>query len=639
MKYFFAILFLFVTVCSHAQVLSNNGAVGTILAGTVVNGGTVTNTSGTISNSGTLTLTADLTNAATINGSGMYNVAGNFTNNSIFTAGTSTVTFNGSSAQSISGSAVTSFNSIVQSNSAGVSLSQHANLVDELNISSGTFTTTGFNFTLISDASRTARIAAIPTGANLSGNIIMQRYTGTGPTDWRFFSSAVSGVTIADWADDFATSGFTGSTQPGSSFVSIYSYNESVAGVKDNGFVAATSTANSIVVGSGYWVYLGPNPVTYELTGPPNTFTISPTITYSVSGGIDEDGWNLIANPYPSAIDWDDANWTKTNVDNAVYIYNSSTGNFASYIAGAGLNGGSRYIASQQGFWIKANAAGPAITLVENVKADQDPSYLKSFPGENVSYSPMAFQDFPIPPNTNSIPNSIKLTASGNGLDDETLIRFMPGASINFDGNYDAWKLQNLNPSSPNISSVVNGQVDIAINSLPALNADVAIPIRMIVPSEGTYSIRRDSTLMIPLNSCIILEDLANGNMIDLRSTISYSFTISDTTNAPRFILHICDSVSTGITEKELSSGMNVIYDNGEVYLDFDLSHATDAAINVYSLVGDKIFTKDVYHIQKNRIKLDLQDISQGVYVVRMNSFGAAGLQELFISKKILITR
>ena len=36
-------------------------------------------------------------------------------------------------------------------------------------------------------------------------------------------------------------------------------------------------------------------------------------------------GFNLVGNPYPSAIDWDAASgWTKTNIDNAVYYFKAS---------------------------------------------------------------------------------------------------------------------------------------------------------------------------------------------------------------------------------------------------------------------------------------------------------------------------
>lgn len=482
-------------------------------------------------------------------------VNGNWANNGTFTQRTGSVMFTGSVAQTIGGTSVTNFYDITQSNAAGVSLAQDQNLIGALTISQGTFAAAGYDFTLRSDASGTARIATIPSGANYSGNIIMERYAGTGPTDWRFLSSAVSGATIADWADDFPTSGFIGSTDPSNPYVSIYSYDETQLGNLDTfGFVPVGNVTDPIVSGRGYWVYLGPTPLTFEVTGPPNTFGQSPSVTYTNSGSIANDGWNLIVNPYPSAIDWDHASWTKTNVDNAIYIYNSSTGSYASYVAGLGVNGGSRYIASQQAFWVKTNASGPAISMVENVKASPDPSFLRSAYSPNTSSYPMAFKDFPIPQNENLLSNSIKLTANGNGFDDETLIYFTEGASADFDGSYDAWKMQNLNPVSPNLSSVINDTMDMSINSYPGLNTDFVIPIRLLVPSSGTYSIRRDSLLMLPLSACIVLEDLANGSLIDLRSNISYSFTISDTTSAPRFLLHIYAPISKKAVSAQCSN-------------------------------------------------------------------------------------
>jgi len=508
----------------------------------------------TVSGSGTKTLGS----AITTNGNLIINstldisssnfgvtVKGNWTNNGTFTAQNGTVTFNGAAAQTIGGTTTTNFYALTQSNAAGVSLTHAQNLINVLTVSLGTFTTTGYNFTLLSTASGTASIATIPAGANFAGNIIMQRYTGTGPTDWRFLSSAVSGATIAQWAANFATSGFTGSTDPTNSFVSIYSYDETVTGVEANGFVAATNVTNSISNGKGFWVYLGPNPVTYSVTGSPNTFSQSLPVTFTSSAGAANDGWNMVANPYPSAIDWNNASWTKTNVNNAIYVYNSSTGSFASYVGGVGVNGGSQYIASQQAFWVQTSAASPVLTVVETVKAaTQNPSYLKQAFTPNTSHYPMAFKDFPVPLNANTTPNSIKLTASGNGFEDETFIQFTQGASATFDGSLDAWKMQNLNTSGPNLSSVINDTTDLSINSLPNLNSNTTVKIRVTVPIAGTYSIRRDSLLMLPMSSCLFLEDLVNGNMIDLRSTVSYSFTISDTTKAPRFLLHIYAPIS-----------------------------------------------------------------------------------------------
>ncbi|MBI4931935.1 MAG: T9SS type A sorting domain-containing protein [Bacteroidetes bacterium] len=514
----------------------------------------------TVAGSGTKSLGSDITTNGNLTISSTLDVTasdyavavkGNWTNNGTFVQNTGTVTFSGAAAQTIGGTTTTNFNNITQSNAAGVSLTQNQNLIDALTISVGTFTTTGFNFTLKSTSSKTARIATIPAGANFAGNIIIERYTGTGPTDWRFLCSAVSGRTLADWYDDFFMSGFTGVLDPTNTadFISVYSYDETQLGDLDTfGYVPATNVTNPIVNGRGYWVYLGPTPVTFAVTGTPYTFSQSPTITYTNSGNINNDGWNLIANPYPSAIDWDNASWTKSNLDNAIYIYNSYTGSFASYVGGLGVNGGSPYIASQQAFWVKANAAGPGITAVEAVKtASVNPTYqyLKNVNSANTSHYPMAFSDFPIPQNTNNTPNSIKLTGSNmSGKEDETFVRFMQGATNDFDPSYDAWKMFNLDTTLPNISSVIHDSSDLSINSLPELISNTDIKIRFTVSVSGTYSIRRDSILMLPMSSCIFLEDLANGNMIDLRTNSSYSFTISDTTSTPRFILHINAPVS-----------------------------------------------------------------------------------------------
>lgn len=525
----------------------------------------------------TLTLLGGITIPSTYSltavSSSAINLRGNWTNNGSFAYNTSTVTFNGSAAQTVGGTTITDFYNITQSNAVGVSLTQNQNLINALTISAGTFTTTGFAFTLKSTSSLTARIAAIPAGANIAGNITMERYTGTGPWDWRFLSSPVSGKTIADWADDFPTSGFTGSNCPPTdcatcgntcNWPSIWWYDETQPGNLDTfGFVAATNVTDPIVSGRGYWVFLGPTPVTFEVTGAPYTFSEIFPVAYTNSGSIDNDGWNLVTNQYPSAIDWRNlSNWTKTNIDSAVYIYNSYTGTYASYASGVGVNGGSRYIASSQAFWVKANAASPVLSKVENAKASPDPSFLKTAITPNTSKYPMAFKDFPIPLNTNNIANSIKLTASGNGREDETFIRFMPGATNNFDGSYDAWKFISLDSNAHDLSSVMNDSLDYSINSLSDLISDVTIPIRLTkhqltIPFTGTFSIRRDSILMLPMSSCVFLEDLVTGSIIDLRTNISYSFTFSDTAAAPRFLLHIYEPILKGSISAVCSGDSN----------------------------------------------------------------------------------
>ncbi|MBI4947296.1 MAG: PKD domain-containing protein [Bacteroidetes bacterium] len=559
------------------------------ITNTFTNDATFTHNSGTINFAGVATsiggsATSSFYNLLISSGTltapvGTINVAGDFTNNATYAHNSGTVNFNGSGLQTISGSTVTDFFDLTNNNTTStVSLSSAQNLINSLTLADfSTFDANGQTFTLISDAGTTANIAAIPDNASFVGNITMQRYApASSPTsdDWRFFSSAVSGATIADWTDNFATSGFTGATCGPTdcavngcfatcSYPSIYTYDETVGGSLDNGYVAATNVTNSISNGQGFWVYLGPTPVTFDVAGPPNAFTQTLSVTYTNTGSAVDDGWNLVANPYPSAIDWDEAtdatHWTRTNIGGTIYIYNSSTGTYASYATGAPVNGGSRYIASQQAFWVQASGA-PTLTVRELVKApstQNNRTFLRTAQPLNTSNYPMAFKDFPIPLNSNTLTNSIKLTSSGNGYDDETFIRFMQDATNNFDNQYDGWKLTNPNTSVQNFSSVIAGNKDLSINSLPPLTSDVVIPIRLKVPATGTYTISRDNVLMLPASSCVFLEDKKTGSMTDLRTTASYSFTISDTTVAPRFLLHISAPMTKNRVNISCAGGNN----------------------------------------------------------------------------------
>lgn len=107
-----------------------------ISAGTYANlnitSGTATITSGPVNVTGSITVGAGTTFAP---GSNTVNIAGNFINNGTFTTGTSTMVFNGTGAQSIGGSALTTFNNLTVSNTAApVSVNRAINVSGILNL-------------------------------------------------------------------------------------------------------------------------------------------------------------------------------------------------------------------------------------------------------------------------------------------------------------------------------------------------------------------------------------------------------------------------------------------------------------------------------------------------------------------------
>ena len=464
-------------------------------------------------------------------------VAGDWTNSSDatyigFTARSGSVTCNGTSPQAIQGN--TEFYDLLVDNTAGVDVTSGTQrLAGTLTLTNGVFNTNDA-LVLLSDQNSTARIAKI-TGGSITGDVNMQRYVEQGATSWRFFSTPVSGTTLADWDDDFSTAGFPGSDAPNFGFTSIYTYDEPTMGSSENGYIAPTDVSDPIGVGTGYWVYLGPLPLTFSVTGTVNTGNISLPVTYTddLSQPSSEDGWNMVGNPYPSSIDWESPYWTKTNIGATIYIYKED-GSYATYPAGGpGTNGGTKDIASSQGFWVKATGFSPALAITEGVKSKTDVSFLKT---------------------TGPVPH-MKLSINNNGYTDEAIVRFYQGASDKLD-DLDGHKLMNSNTQIPNISTVVDNS-DLVINSMSEQSNQFDIPVKALFSSVGTYTINvTKSNLDLPPASLLILEDLVTGTVTDLTIDSAYTFAVTTLTSDPRFMLRLKQGF-THATSNVTCSGSN----------------------------------------------------------------------------------
>ncbi len=214
--YFFfqLIIFNFQFSVTTAQVLSNNGAVLSVTSGAQLsNLVSVFNTSGTIENQGVITITSAITNNATIVGNGTYNIGGNFTNNSVFTASTSTVNLNGIALQTIAGTSITNFENININNATGVTLGTNSTISGVLNFASGVINTGGNKISITSTGAVTGSGSSkfvngylekyIPIGAGVITNFEI----GNGNTDYLPLNLNFSNVTGAGY--------FTGSVNNG----------------------------------------------------------------------------------------------------------------------------------------------------------------------------------------------------------------------------------------------------------------------------------------------------------------------------------------------------------------------------------------------------------------------------------------
>ncbi len=89
-------------------------------------------------------------------------------------------------------------------------------------------------------------------------------------------------------------------------------------------------------------------------------------------------GWNLIGNPYNSTIDWDEFDFVGSDVANSVYFWDPENNRYASYVNGVGTNGGSRYIAPGQGFFVYSTTTNTdQMVFTDAVKSSESSTFFR----------------------------------------------------------------------------------------------------------------------------------------------------------------------------------------------------------------------------------------------------------------------
>ena len=269
---------------------------------------------------------------------------------------------------------------------------------------------------------------------------------------------------------------------------------------------------------TGYSLWGMTKATTYTFTGTPNTGNQSIGVTHTEVSGYDNDGTNLLGNPYPSSIDWGDLDDTW----GAVYYWNGTQ--YATWNNGSATNGGVQYIPPMQGFFIVASTAGTFNLTNSNRTHNGATAYFKS---------------------TEEIPdNSILLEAISDNLNDELLIRFNQETSDDFELQYDAYKFLSTTEGLSQLYSFIEDE-KLSIDVRPETEI---IQLGFKNDIDGIYSI---GIKEITYNSSTILEDTKTSTFYDLK-TGSYEFAWNIADNDKRFKLHLnAVGVNENITNNE----------------------------------------------------------------------------------------
>lgn len=579
---------------------------------------------------GTLTINANSEFRWITAATGDNTMGGNVVNNGTLTIATSTVSFGRPTddttlavfgAQTISGSGTfrnatssptANSTGFTVNNPNGVTFNTNLTVSSAITVSSGvtmtipagraiTVTSGGVtnNGALVIKSSSSSSYGQLMTAGSVTGGVITFERTVSGSTSgWRFLSSPVNAA--------FTSFGPTASVTNGN-IIRLNTANPN-AWEAQGGSVSSTVTA-----GRGFAVFLGNSGVNNNSQS--HTFNITGsslnTSNVTVSGLSDGDatnnfGWTLVGNPFGTSLTWDTTTNTRTNLDNAYYVWdataNSGSGSYASFVSGVSNPGGAltNYIPPMQAFLVKANAASPVLTFAATSR--------------NMNFNGTQLR-------TQSSTQIFRLRAieEGSNRTDEATFVSRPGNQLQFESSFDAFKLMSFDPTAPNLYSYSSGNDKLSINSFGELTAPVSIPVGFEVNQNGNYSI---SFANESLNqSCsVVLEDLTNRRRHDLRAS-AYVFSHSTTNPAARFVLHL-SPLATSVDD--------VTKDDIKVY-----SH--NSSIFISGLQKEEVLTQvDIMDISGKLVYQLKVDKGSDVSEIKLPVAGGAYIARLQTTKRTL---
>ena len=286
-------------------------------------------------------------------------------------------------------------------------------------------------------------------------------------------------------------------------------------------WVEITDNTTALDVGRGHYLRsFTPGNQTLTFTGGAlnnGTYTLPLT-----ANGASFNGFNLVSNPYPSYLKWDDV--AKTNVGSTVWYRTSngpnnmvfdtynSNGNVGTSNNGAGNV--SQYIPPMQAFWVKVEGSTTGNIVMEN--ADRS-HHVSGMQGMHSLLDKQMFANI----------NLIKDT-----LRDQAIVYSSYTTTDIFDA-YDSEKMFQAN--APQLYSKINDK-KVVINAKNFMQRNEKTPLFMNIPSAGTYSMQLGE-----FNSSfgsIWLEDLSNGQLQNLLINDTYTFETEAGQDLARFVLH-----------------------------------------------------------------------------------------------------
>ncbi len=445
---------------------------------------------------------------------------------------------------------------------------------------------------LKSDASESASLIANGT---VTGKATVERYMTGASTGWHLTAAPVGGQNIKELIDNANNSFSTHESQYG-----LGVYDEAT----DTWTTYTSETygsAGDLVAGKGYETNIELDG-TIEFEGSVNTSQVDIPITRSGNG------WNLLGNPYPCALNANSGadasnnflDYNSSLMDESyvgLYFWNPTT---SSYDVVNKLSAAT-YIPSGQAFFVKSAAGGGTASFTTAMRTHQTGAAFKAA----VTAS------------------QIILKAANDEQTKTTEFCFVEGATLGLDPGYDAGLFNGQSDEFKLCSRLVqdNG-VSFALQCLPSDDFEsVVVPIDLnSVTSMVEFSVEANN---LPSGMKVYLEDKQDNSFNLLNEDQTYTAQVNIGENTNRFYLHTSQQTLGQLAE----------FTEGEYEIVPNLQNSSltikgvldgDLFVKVYDISGKLVFEKQ---ITSNEVFLPY--MATGIYVVKLIGEGVIYSQKV----------
>ena len=350
---------------------------------------------------------------------------------------------------------------------------------------------------------------------------------------------------------------------------------------------------------------------TRTFQGQANNGDIDVSIFYNSAA----DNFNLIGNPYQSAIDWFKVYDDNSDVLEGTIFYwdqsfvgtENSESDFIQFNqTGSNPPGANEFISTAQGVFVKSLQAG-TIRFKNTHRV----------PANNTQFFRGGQQ------NRSNTEDRSWFQIEGNGRRTTILIGFLDGATDCFDSEFDgAFGSEGANLEF--YSFIDTGKYSIQGRN-PDLTTEHIVPLGYQALINGTYTISIDQEYLDP-DTTIILEDMVANSFTDLKAG-NYTF---DVTNADevndRFQLRFLKStLAVGDELIQNKAQLDVVVNGDELLLYTDNTSLIED-ISIYDMAG-----KQVLSISEGNQPIHIGNLARGVYIVKVGLDSGGSLARKFI--------